>query len=294
VYCTLAPITLAERLGTPVVFAPQSVGPFGHERQRRAATRALKQANLVLVREDLSHALVQSLGVDPSKLHRAVDSAFALRPGPSDGWRERLSLTADEVVVGMTARVWLPPPRQDLLDRTLARLIDHVQSDPRFRVVLIPQNTSALVDEDDRDVNRRIAGYCRGGRAPVLVEDRCDPTEITGLYASLDFLVGMRFHSVIFALTSFVPSIAIEYHYKARGIMRDLGLEEWVLALDDVTEDGIVTLFDRLVREKDRYDAQLRSMVPAYVGRADAVWELIRDAYDPSARRFAPKEPSNP
>ena len=63
VYCTLAPITLAERLGTPVIFAPQSVGPFGHERQRRCAKRALKDANLVLVREDVSYALVQSLGV---------------------------------------------------------------------------------------------------------------------------------------------------------------------------------------------------------------------------------------
>ena len=166
VYCTLAPITLAERLGTAVVFAPQSVGPFGHERQRRAATRALQGASLVLVREDVSHALVQSLGVGTPRLRRAVDSAFALRPGPSDGWRERLSLTSDDVVVGMTARVWLPPSRQQQLDRTLARLIDHVQSDPRSRVVLIPQNTSALVGEDDREVNRRIAGYCRGTRPP--------------------------------------------------------------------------------------------------------------------------------
>ena len=122
-----------------------------------------------------------------------------------------------------------------MLDRALARLIDHVQSDPpAFGLFSSPRTLRRSSGEDDRDVNRRIAGYCRGTRPPILVEERCDPTEITGLYASLDFLVGMRFHSVIFALTSYVPSIAIEYHYKARGIMRDLGLEEWVLALDDV------------------------------------------------------------
>jgi colanic acid/amylovoran biosynthesis protein len=150
------------------------------------------------------------------------------------------------------------------------------------------------VGEDDREVNRRIAGYCRGTRPPILMEERCDPTEITGLYASLDFLVGMRFHSVIFALTSYVPSIAIEYHYKARGIMRDLGLEEWVLALDDMTEDRIITLFDRLVHEKDQYETQLRGALPSYVGRADEVSELIKDAYNPPARRFSSKEPLNP
>jgi colanic acid/amylovoran biosynthesis protein len=293
-YCTLAPIVLAERLGTPVIFAPQSVGPFGHERQRRCVKRALKGANLVLVREDVSYTLVQSLGVSPPTLRRAVDSAFAFRPGPRDGWRERLSLSPDDVVVGMTARVWLPPPRQQLLDRTLGRLIDHVHSNPGFRVVLIPQNTSALAGEDDRDVNRRIAGYCRGSRSPILVEERYDPTEITGLYSSLDFLVGMRFHSVIFALTSYVPSMAIEYHYKSRGIMRDLGLEEWVLALDDVTENQIITLFDRLVHQKHEYQTHLRRVLPGYVGQADEVSELLKGAYDPPARRALPKEPLDP
>ena len=191
----------------------------------------------------------------------------------------------------MTARVWLPPPRQELLDRTLARLIDHVHSNPRFRVVLIPQNTSALADEDDRDVNRRIAGYCQGSRTPILVEERCDPTEITGLYSSLDFLVGMRFHSVIFALISYVPSMTIEYHYKSRGIMRDLGLEEWVLSLEDVTEDQIITLFDRLVHQEHAYETHLRRVLPEYIGQADEVSELLKDAYNPKATRFIPKEP---
>ena len=294
VYCTVAPITLAERLSVPVICAPQSVGPFGHERQRRSVMRALLAANLVLVREDVSYALVESMGVAPPQLRRAVDSAFAFRPGSSDGWRDRLSLGPDEIVVGMTARVWLPPARQETLERTLAELIDHVQRDPKFRVVLIPQNTSALVGEDDRDVNRRIAGYCRGGRAPVLVEARCDPTEITGLYASLDFLVGMRFHSVIFALTSYVPSIAIEYHYKSRGIMRDLGLEEWVLGLDDITENEISVLFDRLVLHQQDYDAQLRRVLPAYIEQADEVSELLKRAYDTSAARTSSQSPSNP
>jgi len=283
VYCTVASITLAERLGSPVIFAPQSVGPFGRERQRRCAERVLKGANLVLVREDTSYSLVESLGVVPPALRRAIDSAFAFRPGPSDGWRERLSLSADDVVVGMTARDWLPPPRQELFERTLARLVDHVQSTPKSRVVLIPQNTSALVGEDDRDVNRRIAGYCQGTRAPVLVEDRCDPTEITGLYSTVDFLVGMRFHSVIFALTSYVPSIAIGYHYKAAGIMRDLGLEEWVLPLEDVTEDRIFALFDRLVREGGEYKAHLRRVLPEYLERAGEVPELFKSAYDATA-----------
>ena len=79
-YCTLAPITIAERLGTPVIFAPQSIGPFGHKRQRRCAQRALQGASLVLVREDVSYELVESLGVNPRRC--AGGSTRHLRSDP--------------------------------------------------------------------------------------------------------------------------------------------------------------------------------------------------------------------
>jgi polysaccharide pyruvyl transferase WcaK-like protein len=32
-----------------------------------------------------------------------------------------------------------------------------------------------------------------------------------------------------------VPGIAIEYEHKTRGIMRDLGLEDWVLPMENET-----------------------------------------------------------
>lgn len=280
VFCTVAPFALAERLGTPVIVASQSIGPFGHERQRRSAQRVLTGASLVLAREDTSFELARVLGVGPSRLHRSVDSAFGFRPGPADGWREKLGLTDQDTVVGLTAREWLDPTGQARFEHSLARLIDHIQTDLGFRVVLIPQNTSTLVGEDDRVINRRIAAACRGTHSPILVEERCDPTEITGLYASLDLLVGMRFHSVIFALTSSVPSIAIQYHYKAGGIMRDLGLDEWVVDLADSNVATLIERFDRLVEHRQDYLDQLRSVLPAYIARTDEVPGLMRTAVE--------------
>ena len=283
VYCTLAPFAIAERLGTPVILAPQSIGPFGDRRQRRAAERILLDAALVLAREDTSFDLARELGVPAARLHRSVDSAFGFPPGPADGWRAKLDLTDQDTVVGMTARQWLDPAGQARFERGLAGLIDHIQDDLGFTVVLIPQNTSDLVGEDDRRTNRRIAASCRGSRVPILMEEQCDPTAITGLYASLDLLVGMRFHSVIFALTSYVPSIAIQYHYKAGGIMHDLGLDDWVVGLDDAGVTTLIERFDQLVRERDAYLAHLRTVLPAYIARTEEVPGLIRAAYEPGA-----------
>ena len=78
-------------------------------------------------------------------------------------------------------------------------------------------------------------------------EQAGDHRQIKAAYNQLDFLIGTRFHSVIFSLTSGVPCIAIEYEHKSRGIMRELGLEHWVLAIGDVTEARLGRLFDKLV-----------------------------------------------
>ena len=288
---TLAPIRLAGRLGKPIICAPQSFGPFGTARQRRSVKDALGRAQLVLTREAQSFELLQDLGLDPAILRRGVDSAFAFRPGDRGRWREKLSVAPGDVLVGITARQWLDPVAQARYERIIGRLVDHIQQRPGHRAVLIPQVISPLAGEDDRMVNRRIAQSCTGP-APIVLEEFHDHVELKGLYAALDYVVGMRFHSVIFALTSHVPSIAIEYHHKSGGIMADLGLSEWVVKLADVTEERLINLFDRLVSEREAYSRYLREVLPAYTQRAEETAELMREVYERGRSEFSDPRPT--
>jgi colanic acid/amylovoran biosynthesis protein len=94
--------------------------------------------------------------------------------------------------------------------------------------------------------------------------------ELKSLYANLDFLIGTRFHSVIFSLASFVPCIAIEYEHKTGGIMRELGLHRWVIPFEDVTAERLQSLFDELIQNADSYRAYLREVIPPYIIQSQA------------------------
>jgi colanic acid/amylovoran biosynthesis protein len=72
-----------------------------------------------------------------------------------------------------------------------------------------------------------------------------------------------------------VPCIAIEYEHKSRGIMRELGLEHWVLAIGDVTEERLGPLFDEMVRSRDAYRNHLTKLMPQYVCRANDVTGML-------------------
>lgn len=279
VFFLLLPVVIAQRLGTEVVLAPQSYGPFRTPQQREMIRRCLNRAGLVLVREDLSLELLRATGVRPDVLRRAVDSGFAFHPDLPAHGPGNLAGPGAGRLVGVTVRRWLDPDGQDRYERAMAAVVDRIQARTGFRVILIPQVTSSYRDDDDRTVGRRVAAHCRGEQ-PILLEQAGDHRQIKAAYNQLDFLIGTRFHSVIFSLTSGVPCIAIEYEHKSRGIMRELGLEHWVLAIGDVTEARLGSLFDKLVRERDAYRNQLTKVMPQYVRRANAVTGMLAAAME--------------
>jgi colanic acid/amylovoran biosynthesis protein len=276
----LLPLAVAQRHGVPVVFAPQSYGPFGTGRQSAAIRRVLRAARLVLVREDESVAILSGTGVAGPTVTRAVDSGFAFRGEDRDAasWRRELGIEPGRTLVGLTVRQWLDPRSQAAFEAAVAAFVDRVQGGGTARVVLIPQVTSDYQADDDRIVSRRIARACDPARPPVSVEEPGDHARLKSLYSSLDLLVGTRFHSVIFGLTSLVPAIAIEYEHKTGGIMRDLGLGEWVLKMPDVTADNLTDRFADLVAGQDRYRAMLRAVMPSYIERSERTPTLLRAA----------------
>ncbi|MFF7634661.1 polysaccharide pyruvyl transferase family protein [Kitasatospora sp. NPDC008050] len=279
VFYVVLPLLLALRQGVPVVLAPQSFGPFPAPAQRRLAAYVVRRAALALAREDVSVDILAECGVRGTPVRRAVDSGFAFAPPPQGDWRARLGVGPDVPLVGVTARQWLAADQQEDYERALATTIDAVRA-TGAQVVLIPQVTTDYLGDDDRIVERRIAGYC--ATPPLRVDERVDYRELKGLYAECAYVLGTRFHSVIFALTSGVPCIAIEYEHKTRGIMRDLGLESWVLPIAEVSAASLGTLVERLRTGREEYLRTLAERLPGYVARAEELPELLRAA---TARR---------
>lgn len=73
------------------------------------------------------------------------------------------------------------------------------------------------------------------------------------VYSFCDYIVGTRFHSVIFSLSSCVPGIAITYAgNKGQGIMSDIGLKDYSIPIGDVRFNSLVDLFTDVVTNKEQ------------------------------------------
>lgn len=274
-------IWLARLLGKPVYLYAQSFGPYPTVLQRYLAQTGLRSASLILVREAKSEQLLKDMGIPRYCVRKVPDSAFLFKARSIKAVRRIIRSDGDtDKIVGITVRSWLDEPRQQAYETAIADLIRHIISKPHHRVVVIPQVTSSAQHDDDREAGARISKMLPADVPVTFLDQQFSPSEILSIYASLDYLVGTRFHSVIFALISGVPAVAIEYEHKTSGIMQDLGLEEWVVPIEAVTSKKLIRLYDDVVQNRKSYVAQLNNVLPGYINDAEiATDNIVADYY---------------
>lgn len=278
VYLMLAPLKFAKLFGACVVCAPQSMGPFATKLQKRMVVDVLKQVDLVLTREQKTTKLLAEMsGLLP--VAQSVDSGFLFNACEPANLRKQLYVGADALLIGITVRRWLDPKRQRRYEQAIAKTVDHLASRYNATIVFIPQVTSLLGGDDDRITAQSVYADITHKDHVVLLQEQYTHQQIKAMYDELDLIIGTRFHSVIFSLTSFVPALAIEYEHKTSGIMHDLQLDKWVVKIQEATPDILRCKIDELISTKDQYKQHLKKALPAYTAKAHEATKLIERAY---------------
>lgn len=270
----LHPLLVGSILGKPTVLYSQSVGPFQNRFEEFLVGFVLRRMSLILLREDISVQLLASLGVIKN-VTRAIDSGFLLRSDKKIALRKQYAIPVKKLLIGVTVRSWLEGEAQAAYEKAVARALDTCVAQDNARIIFIPQVTAAKGD-DDRVVSWRVRQLMKHAKAATVIDDELDHHQIKAVYDGLDILLGTRFHSVIFSLTSYVPVVAIEYEHKTSGIMRDLLLEEWVVKIEDVTAQGLVDMLQKIIRKQTSYRTHLRKHVPPYLRKARQTILLLK------------------
>ena len=269
----LHPLLLSRILRQKVILYSQSIGPFGNSFQRFITALILKHVDLIIAREAVTVNLLKNIGLQKNVI-RSVDAAFALKSNSSINLRSLLKIPSSKKIVGITVRKWLSPKRQDRFESSVAALCDFFVS-KNFAIVFIPQVTSASHQDDDRLASRAVYSKMKSHENVYLLQQEFNHHRLKSLYSGLSYLVGTRFHSVIFALSSNVPAIAVEYEHKTSGIMNDLGLNRWVIKIEDASEESLINLGKKLLTSRASYLKQLQKTLPDYINKSHQTYRLL-------------------
>lgn len=280
----LHPLIFGKILQKPTVLYTQSVGPFYRSWERRVVPAVLKKLDKVILREDISRELLATLGVTENVV-RSVDSGFLFEAKEPIDLRKKLGISKNQLLVGVTVRKWLDPSQQTSYETGMAHIIDYVIDKYDASVVFIPQVTAAFHGDDDRQASQDVFELLDHKDNAYVLTENMTHYDIKAMYDNLDVIIGTRFHSVIFSLTSYVPALAIEYEHKTGGIMRDLGLSEWVIKIEATEPKVLEEKIDALIAERTTYTKHLKKTLPSYIDQARQAIVYVDEAYQEAVRR---------
>jgi len=129
----------------------------------------------------------------------------------------------------------------------------------------------------------RVLHFLKTSVGATWINENLTCRELKLLYSHFEFFVGTRFHSVIFSLTSKVPSIAIGYGgNKAKGIMSFFELENYTVSIDDVESKQLIKMFDSLEINKNSLQAQLGEKLEDVFKQRELLIENIKTSMVPA------------
>ena len=93
-------------------------------------------------------------------------------------------------------------------------------------------------------------------------------------------VIGMRYHSNIFAAKMGTPFISISYEQKMSGFMQIAELEKYCIDINDLSKDVVVRTFDELCNHYTEYKKDLRSKKLAWQQKAHETTDRVIDIID--------------
>lgn len=230
----------------------QSYGPLTTSAVRLCARMDLKRQPIVFCRGDDCRDAVKALLPD-SRALSFPDVAITL-PYDRDSGRSLLkifSLANAPFVTLSPSAVMYARSNTQAGNTHVEECISICRNvlDLGYSILLVPHTVRPSAP-DPRRCDREVARLVHEGAADEkiqLLEEDLSPVQLKSIIANAQFHIGARYHSLVAALSTGVPSISISWHPKYRDLMRAYGQERFTL--EEQGEETASSLIDTLVTD---------------------------------------------
>lgn len=230
----------------PIYFYSPSMGPFKNKYLNIIRKFIFKNSKLIIVREKISAKyLKEQLNIDS---YATVDSAFQNEIPENylskySNISEILTIFETKPIIGITITDlrWHPIHKNNLklrekITNAIANTIEFL-TNKGYNILLIPQLFGELNDIS------WLSTFIEKKEGVLILPENIDSYGQQIIISRLFCVIGMRYHSNIFAAKQNVPFISIYYEHKMRGFMERLGLTDCMINIEDISFNQIKSKF---------------------------------------------------
>ncbi|MFN2340893.1 MAG: polysaccharide pyruvyl transferase CsaB, partial [Halanaerobium sp.] len=253
---------LAKMQGTKTVYYAQGAGPLNKWWSQKLTALTLNRFELLGVRDQGSQNLLKKIGVK-KEVELTVDPVFALYD-PLANQRQQIKA---KVEVGISVRPW----SVDYLEE-LAAGLNQFARDNNIKFILFPMHQGSD-DETSNQLQRKLESEAEIYDLPAV------PSEALKAFSQLDLFVGVRLHSLIFALLNQVPLLALSYDPKIEGLMSEIDYLP-LIKLEDLEAAEVAASLEAIFAERYSLRKKIKEFLMQKKTEAEDFAELVLEEVD--------------
>jgi colanic acid/amylovoran biosynthesis protein len=255
-----------------MIYAP-SMGPFQKWWRKKLHKYILKRADVICVRDQISHKWAKSLKLK-KEIYLTADAAIQRILTPQEIKKHiamtNIPLPDDRIKVGITPidLNWHPVfgKRVDIeefnerIASAFANAIIHMIK-KKMIVYFYPQ---LYGNQDDMRVIsgivikvKRAVDYNLYKDSINILNNKYNADYQQAHISMMDYFIGTRYHSIVFSAMYHVPFVGIYYEHKAEDFIKRLSMIRYSLPIEDIDSDLIINKLNKLKKNK----AELQKML---------------------------------
>lgn len=248
------------------------MGPFNNLKNRIIAKLCLNRIDLIFARSKVTMNYLRQIGVT-TPIFVIPDTAFILKPYM---YKKEEIISCEKIgkqLVGISvSHTIMRYKKYEKIDflikekyiKVISELIHYLTKNVNAYVLLIP-NELNFKHYNDLSVAREIFDSLTNKKDVLLLEKEYNAKHLKGIIRLCDLFIGSRYHSIVAALSSCVPTIAIGWHHKYQEVMKSMNLENFVFDINNLDFTKLREKIEFLLENIDGIKKMMVSKYPLLV-----------------------------
>lgn len=256
-----------KKSGKKVVLWGASIGEKDLTEQK---LESLKDFDAVFAREPITYSLLKEKNAN-GNIYLFSDPAFCMEREniePIDGFTRgnTLGLNISPLIAAGNQKTY----------EIVEDFLSYVFANTTLKVLLIPHVVEK--NNNDYDFMKPIYETFSDTERIAVLPPNLNAMQYKGYIANTRFFIGARTHATIAAYSSGVPTIALGYSVKARGIAKDIfGEEKYVLNFSDIeSSEPLRDEFLKLIENENDIRRELMTSIPLRMRSAMEAGEILQ------------------
>jgi len=261
-YMSLEALSIFQGLGKRLVHLSLTIGPLLYKSTIYKTKKVLNNSHAIFVRDNKSFELLKELKIDKPMIFNSYDVAILQQKGESAEMREMLikkGLNIDKPIIGVSVLYWKFKNVQGLVrqsgyNEAFAEALDYLINIYNYQVLFTPTVVNGQ-DNDDVHISHEIFELMKVRRNTYFIDELLTPKQLSTVFSMTRFSIVTRMHAAILCSGAGAkPIIAVNYLYKLREYMKNIGFEDYSIDIDKTNAKDLISF---IMKMEENYDVNI-------------------------------------